>query len=81
MTWNVRAMAEKGKNKIGHAEFLLRSGRDAGCEIVGLEKTRRIGQTYFQASSYTVFCSVGEKKRLYGVGLAVANSNVSSKGC
>ena len=75
-------MAEKGKkDKIVHAESLLRSARDAGCEIVGLQETHRTGQTYFQASGYTVLCSGEEKKGLHGVGLAVANSIVSNKGC
>ena len=47
--WNVRPMVEKGKNKIGHAESMLRSARDAGCETVGLQETRRTGQTFSQA--------------------------------
>ena len=81
-TWNTRTMAEKGRsNGIGHAETLLRRARRAGCDIVGLQETRRSLPTSFQAAGYTVFCSGGEEgKGTHGVGLAVCNSIVSKKG-
>ena len=81
-TYNVRALAFKGTNGIGHAEVILKTCEDAGCDILGLQEARRNGQRNFTATGYVVFCSGAdggkpEKKGNHGVGLAVRESIVA----
>ena len=81
-TYNVRTLAFKGKNGIGHAEVILKTCEDAGCDIIGLQEVRRNGQSAFTAAGYVVFCSGAdggnhEKKGNHGVGLAVRESIVA----
>ena len=78
-TYNVRTLAFKGTNGIGHAEVILKTCKDAGCDITGSQEMRRDGQNAFTAAGYVVFCSVAdgrkyEKKGNHGVGLAVSES-------
>ena len=54
--------------------------RSTGCDVLGLQETRRSGQSAFSQASYLVYCS-GEcggendgKKGQGGVGLAIRNS-------
>ena len=66
----------QGTNDIGHAEVILKTCEDAGCEIIGLQEVRRDGQSAFSAAGYVVFCSGAnggrhEKKGNHGVNLAV----------
>ena len=76
-TFNVRTLAFNGKNGIGHSEVILRVCQELGCDVIGLEETRRDGQSTFTAAGYTVFCSEAggsnyeKKKATHGVGLAV----------
>jgi len=74
----VRTLAVKGKNGYGHDECVLAKGRQLGCDFIGLQETRRSGNTRFRAAGYQVFCSGQEKtaarQGLYGVGLAVKDS-------
>ena len=42
-TYNVRTLAFKGTNGIGHAEVILKTCEDAGCDIIGLQEVRRNG--------------------------------------
>ena len=81
-TYNVRTLAFKGTNGIGHAEVILKTCKDAGCDITGSQEMRRDGQNAFTAAGYVVFCSVAdgrkyEKKGNHGVGLAVRESIVA----
>ena len=75
-TYNVRTLAFKGTNGIGHAEVTLKACEDAGCDIIRLQKVRLNGQSAFTAAGYVVFYSeaAGGKhgnKENHGVGLAV----------
>ena len=56
-TYNVRTLAFKGTNGKGHAEVILQTCEDAGCDIIGLQEMRRNGQRDFTAAGYVVFCS------------------------
>ena len=75
-TWNVRSLSLTGRRGAGHAEVLfLQKYKVLGCDIIGLQETRRPGRTEFAAAGYRVFCSGvdGNSSRAgqHGVGLAV----------
>ena len=81
-TYNVRTLAFKGTNGIGHAEVIMKTCEDAGCDIIGLQEVRRNGKIDFKVVGYVVFCSGAdggkhEKKGDHGVGLAVRESIVA----
>ena len=81
-TYSVRTLAFKGTNGIGHAEVILKTCEDAGCDITGVQGVRRNGQSAYSAAGYVVFCSgedggKHEKKGNHGVGLAVRKSIVA----
>ena len=81
-TYNVRTLAFEGTNGIRHAEVILKTCGDAGCDIIGLQEARCDGQNYFTAAGYVVFCSGAdggkhEKKGNQGVGIAVRESIVA----
>ena len=65
-TYNVRTLAFKGTNGIGHAEVILKTCEDAGCDIIGLQEVRRDGQSAFKAAGYVVFCSGTEESTRRG---------------
>ena len=54
-TYNVRTLAFKGTNGIGHAEVTLKTCEDAGCDNIGLQEARRDGKSAFTAAGYVVF--------------------------
>ena len=75
-TYNVRALAFKGTNGIGHAEMILKTCEDAGYDTIGFQEVRRNGQSAFTAAGYVVFCSGAdggkhEKKRNHELDLAL----------
>ena len=77
-TYNVRTLAVNGTNGYGHDECVLAKCRQLGCDVIGLQETRRAGRTFFDAAGYRVFCSGKEaesgthgKQGQLGVGLAV----------
>ena len=81
-TFNVRTLAFNGKNGIGHSEVILKVCQELGCDVIGLQETRRDGQSTFTAAGYTVFRSGAdgskyERKGTYSVGLAVRESIVA----
>ena len=81
-TYNVRTLAFKGTNGIGHAEVIMNTCEDAGCDVIGLQEVRRNGQSAFTAAGYVVFCLGAdggkyEKKGNHGVGLAARESIVT----
>ena len=74
--WTFCTLAFKGTNGIGHAEVILKTCEDAGCDVIGLQEVRRDGQSAFTAAGYVVFCSGADggkhkKKGNHGVGVAV----------
>ena len=77
-TWNVRSLPFTGRRGAGHAEVLLQKCKVLGCDVIGLQETRRPGRTEFAAAGYRVFCSGvdGSTGRVgqHGVGLAVKES-------
>ena len=79
-THNVRPMAVDGKHGVGRAVEVLDVYQEMGCDIIGLQETRRSGQSALLQAGCVVNCS-GEsggdgegKKGQGGVGLAVCKS-------
>ena len=73
-------MAVDGTHGVGRALDVLSVYDRLGCDIIGLQETRRNGQSAFSQAGYLVCCN-GEcggendgKKGQGGVGLAVRNS-------
>ena len=79
-THNVRTMAVDGTHGVGRALDVLSMYDRLGCDIIGLQETRRSGHSAFSQAGYLVYCSGeyggenGGKKGQGGVGLAVRNS-------
>ena len=77
-TWNVRSLSLTGHREAGHAEVLLQKCKVLGCDVIGLQGTRRPGRTEFAAAGYCVFCSGvdGRSGRAgqHGLGLSVKES-------
>ena len=69
-TCNVRTLAFKGTNGIGHAEVIVKTCEDAGCDTIGLQKVRRNAQSAYTAAGYVVVCSGtdGRKHEKKGTG-------------
>ena len=73
-------MAVDGKHGVGRAAEVLDVYQEMGCDIIGLQETRRSGQAALLQAGYDVYCS-GEsggdgeqKKGQGGIGLAVRKS-------
>ena len=73
-------MAVDGKHSVGRAAEVLDVYQEMGCDIIGLQETRRSGQSALLQAGYVVYCS-GEsggdgegKKGQGGLGLAVRKS-------
>ena len=84
-TFNIRTAAVNGVNGIGHINTLLRPCAAKGCDVVGLQETKRDGTSEIVASGYRVFfsgdCSgVKGRKGQHGVGLAI-KEKVVKKAC
>ena len=82
VTHNVRKMAVDGKHGVGRAAEVLDVYQEMGCDIIGLQETRRNGQSALLQAGHVVYSS-GEsggkregKKGQSGVGLAV-RKNIS----
>ena len=77
-TWNARSLSLTGRRGTGHAEVLLQKRKVLGCDVIGLQETRRPGRSQFAAAGFRVFCSGvdGSSGRAgqHGVGLAVKES-------
>ena len=54
-TFNVRTLAFNGKNGIGHSEVTMKVCQELGCDVIGLQETRRDRQKTFTAAEHTVF--------------------------
>ena len=79
-THNVRTMAVDGKHGMGRAAEVLDVYQEMGCDIIGLQETRRSGQSALLQTRYVAYCS-GEsggdgegKKGQGGVELAVRST-------
>ena len=76
-THNVRTMAMDGTHGVGRALDVLNVCDRLGCDVIGLQETRRSGHSAFSQAGYFVYCSGecggenGGKKAQSGVGLAV----------
>ena len=84
-TFNVRTAAVNGINGTGHIDTLLRTCAAKGCDVIGLQKTKRDGTSEISASGYRVFfsgdCSmVKGRKRQRGVGLAMKEEIIKKAG-
>ena len=79
-THNVRTMAMDGTHRVGPALDVLSVYDRLGCDVIGLQETRRSGHSALSQAGYLVYCSGecgdenGEKKGHGGVGLAVRTS-------
>ena len=56
-TFNVRTAAFKGVNGIGHIDVLLRICAAKGCDVIGLQETKRDGFSEIVAAGYRVYFS------------------------
>ena len=76
VTFKVRTAAINGVNGIGHIDTLLRLGAAKGCDVIGMQETKKDGTSEIVASGCRVFfsgdCSgVKRRKGQQGVGLAI----------
>ena len=75
-TFNVCTAAVNGVRGMGHIDTLLRPCAANGCDVVGLQETKRDGTSEIVASGYRVYFS-GDAQRgqgrkgQHGVGLAI----------
>ena len=84
-TFNVRTAAVNGVNGIGHVNTLLRPCAAKGCDVIGLQKSKRGGTSKIVASGYRVYfsgdCSgVKGREEQHGVGLAITGEIVKKAG-
>ena len=79
-TWNVHSLSLTGHRGADHAKVRLQKCKVLGCNVIGLQETRRPGRTEFDAAGYRVFCSGVDESSgragQHGVGLAVKESIV-----
>ena len=79
-THNVRTMVVDGNHGVGRALDVLSVYDRLGCNVIGLQETRRSGHSAFSQAGYLVYCSGecgdenGGKKGQGGVGPAVKTS-------
>ena len=79
-THNVRTMAVDETHEVGRALDVLSVYDRLGCDVIGLQETRRSGHSAFSQAGCLVYCSGecgdenGGKKGQGGVGLAVRTS-------
>ena len=79
-THNVWTMAVDGKHGVGRVLHVLSVYDRLGCDVIGVQETRRSGHSAFSQAGYLVYCSGecgdenGGKKGQGGVGLAVRTS-------
>ena len=84
-TFNVRTAAVNGVNGIGHIDALLRTCAAKGCDVIGLQETKRDGTSEISAAGYRVFFSgdctmVKGRKGQHGMGLAIKEDIVKKAG-
>lgn len=77
-TFTSHTLAFKVRNGIGHREVFHQICQELGCDVIGLQETRRDGYT-FTAVGRTCFFSgpdtaKHDRKGIHGIGLAVRES-------
>ena len=83
--FNVRTAAVNGVNGIGHNDSLLRTCAAKGCDVIGLQETKRDGTFEISTSGFRIFSSgdcsgVKGRKGQHGVGLAIKENIVKKAG-
>ena len=83
-TFSVRTAAVNGANGIGHIDTLLRPCAAKGCDVFGLQETKKDGTSEIVASGYRVFsrgdCSgVKGRKGRHWVGLAIKEEIIKQR--
>ena len=83
--FNVRTAAVNGANSFGHSDTLLRPCAAKGCDVIGLQESKRDGTSRIEASGYRVYFSGGYsgvkyRKGQHGVGLAKKEEIVKKAG-
>ena len=56
-THDVRMMAVDGTHRVGRALYFLSVYDRLGCEVIGLQETRRSGHSAFSQAGFLVYCS------------------------
>ena len=84
-TFNVRTATVNGVNGIGHIDTLLRTCSAKGCDVTGMQETKRDGTSEISASGYRVFfsgtcCMVTGRKGHHGTGLVIKEEIVKKAG-
>ena len=84
-TFNVRTAAVNGVNCISHIDALLRPCAAKGCDVIGLQETKKDGTSEIVASGCRVLfsgdCSgIKGRKGQHGVGLAMEEDIVKNTG-
>ena len=84
-TFNVRTATTNDVHGIDHTDILLRSCAASGCDVIGLQETKRDGTFEIVASGYRVYfsgvCSgVESRKWQHGFGLAIKKEIVKKDG-
>ena len=84
-TFNVRTAAVNGVNGIGHIDTLLRTCAAKGCDVIGLQETKRDGISKISAPRYRIFfsddCTMSKgRKGQHRVGLAINEEVVKKAG-
>ena len=81
LTFNVRTAAVNGVSGIAHIDTLLRPCAAKGCDVIGLQKTKRDGTSEIVVSGYRVYFSgVKGRKGQHRVGLAITEKIVKKPG-
>ena len=62
-THNLQMMAVDGKHGVGRAAEVLDVYQDLGCDIIGLQETRRSGQSDLLQAGYVVYYSIESGRR------------------
>ena len=83
--FNVRTATVNGVNGIRHIGTLLRTCSAKGCDVIGLQDTKRDGTPEISASWYRVFfsgncCTVTGRKGQHGVRLVIKEEIVKKAG-
>ncbi|CAB1121308.1 unnamed protein product [Ectocarpus sp. CCAP 1310/34] len=85
-TFNVRTLAYSGRNPIGHNVMTVMQICSAtGCDVIGLQETRRAGQGSIAHDGYVIIWSgaragTKDKRGVHGVGIAIKEAMWESVG-
>ncbi|CAM9886650.1 unnamed protein product, partial [Ascophyllum nodosum] len=81
LTFNVRTAAVNSVSGIAHIDTLLRPCAVKGCDVIGLQETKRDGTSEIVVSGYRVYFSgVKGRKGQHVVGLAITEKIIKKAG-